>query len=139
MSTPIRPELSVQNEYYLERHRYYELRHFCLQYPLWKQLYSELDGYGEHDLKKKSCTQRPNTSSPVEECVKKRAFYSDRIEMVEKSAQEASPDLANYLIKAVTEDLNYDYLKTVMDIPCCRSVYYKTYRRFFFLLDKARK
>lgn len=27
-----KPELSLKNPYYLPRHRYYELKHFCLQY-----------------------------------------------------------------------------------------------------------
>lgn len=39
MGTIIRPELSEKNKYWLEKHRYYELKHFCLQYPLWKQAY----------------------------------------------------------------------------------------------------
>lgn len=28
------PELSEKNPYWIERHRYYELKHFCLQYPI---------------------------------------------------------------------------------------------------------
>lgn len=36
MGTTIRPELSEKNPYWIERHRYYELKHFCLQYPIWK-------------------------------------------------------------------------------------------------------
>ena len=31
MATMIRPELSEKNPYWIERHRYYELKHFCLQ------------------------------------------------------------------------------------------------------------
>lgn len=33
MGTNIRPELSNKSPYWIERHRYYELKHFCLQYP----------------------------------------------------------------------------------------------------------
>lgn len=32
MGTVIRPEISVKNRYWLPKHRYYELYHFCLQY-----------------------------------------------------------------------------------------------------------
>ena len=39
MGTTIRPELSEKNPYWIERHRYYELKHFCLQYPIWKKAY----------------------------------------------------------------------------------------------------
>ena len=32
-------------EYELSKHRFYELKHFCLQYPEWEQLYLQLDGW----------------------------------------------------------------------------------------------
>lgn len=32
MATTIRPEVSKKSKYWIERHRYYELKHFCLQY-----------------------------------------------------------------------------------------------------------
>lgn len=44
MSTTIRPEISKKKNYWIEKHRYYELKHFCLQYPIWKKACSSLDG-----------------------------------------------------------------------------------------------
>ena len=44
MGTVIRPEVSSRNAYYISRHRHYELKHFCLQYPEWKRAYRDLDG-----------------------------------------------------------------------------------------------
>lgn len=41
MATVIRPEISEKNKYWIGRHRYYELKHFCLQYSEWKRLYNE--------------------------------------------------------------------------------------------------
>lgn len=29
----VRPEVSKKSKYYISRHRYYELKHLCLQYP----------------------------------------------------------------------------------------------------------
>lgn len=43
MGTTIRPEVSVKNKYWIDKHRHYELKHFCLQYPRWKKLYIYLD------------------------------------------------------------------------------------------------
>lgn len=37
MGTTLRAELSEKNPYWIEKHRYYELKHFCLQYPIWKK------------------------------------------------------------------------------------------------------
>ena len=32
-----RAQLSVKNPCHIPKHRYYELKHFCLQYPDWKK------------------------------------------------------------------------------------------------------
>lgn len=38
----VKSELSQNNKYWIPRHRYFELKHFCLQYPEWKKEYIEL-------------------------------------------------------------------------------------------------
>ena len=50
MSTTIRPELSEKNPYWIEKHRYYELKHFCLQYPIWKRARAALDGLSQRPM-----------------------------------------------------------------------------------------
>lgn len=46
MGTVIRAEISANNRYWVEKHRYYELKHFCFQYPEWKKRYRAIDGHG---------------------------------------------------------------------------------------------
>ena len=134
MGTEIRPELSDKNPYWIGKHRYYELKHFCLQYPIWKKAYAALDGL----------SKRPQdlevfvTSDPTARCAESRLFFADRMEMVEQAAIDASPDLYPYILRAVTEGLSYNSLKMQYDIPCCREVYYDCYRRFFGLLSRKR-
>lgn len=36
MTTTIRPEISYSSKYHISKHRYYELKHFCLQYHEWQ-------------------------------------------------------------------------------------------------------
>ena len=43
MATTIRAEISDKNKYYIDKHRHYELKHFCLQYPSWKKAYADFD------------------------------------------------------------------------------------------------
>ena len=138
MSTTIRPALSYKNKYWIEKHRYYELKHFCLQYPGWKRDYMALDGLKKqpHDL---SLLVRTNViSDPTARCAEAKLFYSERMELVERVAYETDRDLHSYILKAVTEGLSFETLKTQTDIPCCRDVYYDLYRRFFWLLNRAR-
>lgn len=136
MATTIRPELSGKNKYYVERHRYYELKHFCLQYPMWKKAYIELDGYSKRPPTR---VTRTNTyGDPTAKCAMTKSFYSERMSMIERAAEQADPELANYILRGVTEELSYNCLKSRLDIPCSKDTYYDRYRRFFWLLDKSR-
>lgn len=139
MSTVIRPEVSEKNKYWISKHRYYELKHFCLQYPDWKKAYYAIDGFcgGRKELPgSKSEGDIPN---PTEMYAIEKAFYSERISMVEKAAKRADESLSSYILKAATEEYSFEYLKMRMGIPCGKDAYYAAYRRFFWFLSKARK
>ena len=138
MATIIRPELSIKNKYHIDKHRHYELKHFCLQYPTWKKEYVDLDSLG---LASSMGERIPMTNLPGDPTAKRaiiKAQLNERIEMIEKIAKEADNFLSQYILKAVTENLSYTYLKTKMDIPCGKDMYYDRYRKFFWLLSKAR-
>lgn len=139
MSTTIRPELSERNQYWIEKHRYYELKHFCLQYPLWRKSYALLDGYPSSWPKVVPPSKTNVISDPVAKCAMMRVFYSDRMDMLERVALETDAELSSYILKAVTEGVSYDHLRTRLEIPCCKDTYYDLYRRFFWLLSKERK
>lgn len=67
------------------------------------------------------------------------SFYSERIKLIEKIAMEADRYLHKYILKAVTEELSFTYLKSKLGIPCGRDMYYDRYRKFFWLLSEARQ
>lgn len=138
MATVLRAELSKKNRYWIDKHRHYELKHFCLQYPYWKKAYTELDG-----MSKKGDDPTGSRSNipgdPTGKCVEIRTAYLERMELVRRTAYEADPDLASYIFIAVTEGVSYDYLRSKLNIPCGRDMYYDRYRRFFWLLDQARR
>lgn len=138
MGTNIRPEVSQKNQYYLDRHRYYELKHFCLQYPEWRKAYNDIDGYFGGGVMQIS-TGKNYKKSRTEIIAEARLHFLNRIRMVECAAKEASPELATYLLVAVTEGYSYEHLKARLEIPCGKDLYYDIYRRFFWILDKARK
>lgn len=138
MGTVIRPELSEKNKYWVERHRYYELKHFCLQYPIWKKSYLALDGLSKKPTESMIFAKGGECSDPTSRCVIAKTYYSDRIKLIEKVAEETDSELAIYILAAVTEGYSYEYLKSRLDIPCCRDTYYDRYRRFFWLLNRVR-
>lgn len=136
MSTLIRPDISQKNKYWINKHRHYELKHFCLQYPEWKKTYNSSPNIS---LSTTNEVSRSNIhSDPTFKEVMRRKRYLERIELIEQIAREADDDLHNYILKGVTEGLSYTHLKHRLDIPCSKDTYYDRYRRFFWLLDKTR-
>ena len=139
MATVIRPEISEKNKYYISKHRHYELKHFCLQYPTWKREYAALD---DPSITSSAAEKMPSSNipgAPTEKYAIKKTYYSERIALIEKIAKEADEFLHKYILKAVTEELSFTYLKTKLNIPCGRDMYYDRYRRFFWLLSAARQ
>lgn len=136
MSTIIRPEVSRKNKYWINKHRHYELKHFCLQYPEWKRVY-----YSSPSISS-SISDEPSRGSsygdPTAKHAIRRIHCIERIELIERLAGEADENLHNYILKGVTEGLSYTHLRTKLNIPCSRDMYYDRYRKFFWLLDNAK-
>ena len=138
MGTTIRPELSEKNKYWIEKHRYYELKHFCLQYPIWKKAYLSLDGFSKRPIDLAVLSKTNTHGDPVAKCVEARSFYFERMGIIEQTVIATDASLSSYILKAVTEGISYDHLKARLEIPCSRDIYYDLYRRFFWLLNKSR-
>lgn len=133
----LKNELSEKNCYHLSKHRYLELKHFCLQYPEWKQRLKELNGLG-------SCGSRLIFGGDVEwsdgtaKVAIERAELSKKIELVERIAREADTFLGPYILLCVTEGRTFPQMKALMDIPCGKNMFYDRYRKFFWMLGKER-
>lgn len=139
MATVVRAEISENNKYWISKHRHYELKHFCLQYPEWKKEYLTL---GVPTASSAMLEVISSTNTPSDLTAKyaiRRVYYAERIELIEKVAREADKYLYEYILRAVTEGLSYTYLKSRLKIPCGKDMYYDRYRRFFWLLNEARK
>lgn len=138
MATVIRAEISEKNKYWIDKHRHYELKHFCLQYPEWKRAYAE---FNDVSIPLSMMERIPTSNLPGDPTAKRalmKTYYGEKIKMIEKVALETDNCLHKYILKAVTEGLSYTYLKTRLGIPCGKDMYYDRYRRFFWLLSKSR-
>lgn len=138
MGTVIRPEISKNNKYWINKHRHYELKHFCLQYPTWKK--ESLDVYNSSMYR--SISQHSSSSNspsdPTYMLVMTKLSYEENINLIERIAKQTDKYLSKYILKAVTEGLSYTYLKSRLEIPCSRDTYYDRYRRFFWLLSQEK-
>ena len=133
----VRTQLSKSNPYFIDKHRYLELKHFCLQYNSWKKLYREIDGYPNRNFS--PVKNLKNNPDPVVQAFDRREEYLIKIEMVENAVKEADSELYGYLLRGVTEGVSYYGLRLYYDMPACKDKYYRAYRRFFFILDSTRK
>ncbi len=132
MGTIIRSELSKNNPHYLEKHRYLELKHFCLQYPNWSHELeqisffgtSKLDYYFEHKF-----------SDPTNRIAETRMFYTSRMDLIKSFCKMVDPVIGDYIFKGVTQGLGYE----VLNPPCGKELYYKLYRKFFWALHLSRE
>ena len=139
MATVVRAEISENNKYWISKHRHYELKHFCLQYPEWKKKYLTLGVPSASSAMLEVISSTNTPSDLTARYAIRRVYYAERIDLIEKIAKEADKYLYEYILRAVTEGLSYTYLKSRLKIPCSRDMYYDRYRRFFWLLNEARK
>ena len=100
----------MKTEFDLSKHRFYELKHFCLQYNEWKALYSEADGWsGKGDT-----TSRDGI---------KRADICRYVELIEQCANETG----GTVLRFVTEP--------GITVPV-EEIYF--YKKFFWILSRKR-
>ena len=125
-----------EKKYNISKHRFRELYYFCLQYQEWLD---ELK-YKTDDVSSVGITNMPtshNTNSNVERLALRRAQLEEKCKILEQTAIETDETLYQYIIKAVTnEGVSYNYLKMVMNIPCCKNVWYDRRRKFYYLLSE---
>lgn len=131
----LKSELSTKNKYWIPKHRYYELKHYCLQYPHWKKLYSSLEFKMEVD---ESGIRSSEPGKPTEKYALIRAGCKNAMELVERTCRDASSELCGYLLRAVTEGIPFIKLQTLYQIPCGKDMYYDAYRKFFYILSQRR-
>lgn len=132
----LKSELSEKSKYWISRHRYYELKHFCLQYPEWQRLYADLEFKMEGNIGDGVASS--TISDPTAKLGQMRADLKRAMELVERCALEADPILGKYVLKGVTRGITFVRLQTMEEIPCGKDLYYDCYRRFFWLLSQRK-
>ena len=132
----LKAELSNRSKYHISKHRYYELKHFCMQYKEWKDMYYRLSEFPDHYGKLYSGYAQ--NADPTDRVATMRVELDRNIKMIEHCAQNADPDIGKFILKAVTEGIAFPTLQTVYDIPCGKDMYYDRYRKFYWLLSQEK-
>ena len=124
-----RHDMTKKGKYYIPKNRQYELIYFCLQYPEWKKYLKD------YELRKGT---REFDDPTGEEAVKRCLCY-EKVKLIEKIAHLAGGDIfETYILKAVTEDLSYNNLRTFYNMPISRDLYYEMWHKFFYFLSQEK-
>lgn len=125
-------------DYGISKHRYEELRAFCLQYREKKSKIKR----GISGISYNAARGGSGTGSPTERDAVRNSIYQKDCEMIERAAIAASPEIYPYIIKSVTEGLPYrfiEYDNKYGKISMGKTEFYARRRLFFNLLDNLKK
>ena len=133
--------VTKKNPFWIPKNRYYELKYYCLQFWDWQRRRAQLDGLATRE------NRSPTESEAIE-----RAELDDKIGMVMTCLDAVTTDkdqltgrmvmhepLYSVLLTGITKGKSYDTMAASKVMPVSRDYYYMVYRRFFKVLDIARK
>lgn len=125
-------------KYGITSKRYKELCGFCEQYPDWK-VFLELNKDGIKGISVDNIGGSKNgTSDRTASLAIKREEIQRKVDLIENTAKEASPDLWKYIIKSVCYEAPFWYIRDIMNAPISRNSFYGQRKYFFYLLNQRR-
>ena len=111
--------------------------HYCLQYPEWEDEYSVLKANtGISAVNYDGTSHGSGIGDPTSSDAMRLADLDMKMQQVKDAVHEVAPELYQWLLKGVTEDRPFWYLKDVMKIPCEKDMYYDRRRKFYYLMAK---
>ena len=131
-------ELKLE-KYGITSKRYKELCGFCEQYPDWKAfLETNKDTVRSGASDGMPYSKTNSISDQSAELAIKRVAIQEKVDLIEKTAKEADPDLWEYIIKSVCYEQPFWYIRDIMRAPISHNSFYGKRKYFFFLLDKRK-
>lgn len=129
-------DLSLSKEFNISRHRYRELKEFCLQYGEKKEELRQL--YSLSSVPPDVVVMGGEPGKPTERKAMRALKLKTDIELIDNtlnSACETAVGIIPFLKKNITEGVGFSCLGYV---PCSPKLFYNYRRKFFFLLDKEK-
>ena len=113
----------MTTEYNISKHRFYELKHFCRQYPEWEYLYSISDGWPEES--------NSNEGDTTSRDGIRRADLAYKMTLVREVCHDVCKDyehdIFEYIILGIKPHLSPD-----------QADFWYYYRKFFWELSRRR-
>jgi len=126
------------DEYNIGKYAYRELHNFCLQYPYKKQRLADLRR-PYHSPQITGMPHGNDAGQPTEDNAERAAVLSHDCEMIEQAAIQASAEDYQNIIRAVTQDMPWYYLRSIYGLKTCEKYFRNEQHRFYYLLAKKKK
>jgi len=123
--------------YEIPRKQYAILKRFCTKYHEYKFDYENLNFYGKEAGVRKYRSDDRSISDPTFSKAYRLADLKTKIDIIERSARQASPEYAYYIIQAACEDRSFEHLKYELKMDCSRKIFFELVRKFFWILNKS--
>lgn len=141
MGTDIRPEITDNDPDHISKHKYYELKHFCLQYHDKRRRICQIDDIlknvnNRHSLDHINTNYNDYPSDKITDLIDEKLKNERDISLIKFAASDLN--LCDYILKAVTEGRSYNNLTTMYGMNVSTYEYYKEYRHFFKTLSNSR-
>lgn len=123
-------------DYGISRHRYEELKAFCLQYEEKKARINSNRGIGSMNYD--GMPKGNFKENILEKNAIQNIIYQKDCDMIEQAAMAAAPEISSYIIKSVTNDLSYNFIEydeKLGRIPVGINEFYGMRRLFYHYLD----
>lgn len=126
--------IHTKSDHSLSKHEFYAAYHYALQYSEWKDRHDSICGLKAVNMDGQPRGGKPG--NPTEQQGMTLYEIQSKMKLIEDTVREAAPDIYPWLLKAVTrEGITFNYLYTVMEIPCGKKYYYSRRRKFYYLLS----
>jgi hypothetical protein len=126
------------DEYNIGKYAYRELHNFCLQYPYKKQRLADLRS-PYHSPQITGMPHGSDAGQPTEDNAERAANLSHDCEIVEQAAIEASAKDYQNIIRAVTQDMPWYYLRSIYGLKVNEKYFNLERHQYYYLLAKKKK
>jgi hypothetical protein len=126
------------DEYNIGKYAYRELHNFCLQYPYKKQRLADLRS-PYHSPQITGMPHGNDAGQPTEDNAERAAVLSHDCEIVEQAAIQASSEDYQNIIRAVTQDMPWYYLRAIYGLKTYEKGFRSEMHRFYYFLAKKKK
>lgn len=134
---PTKRDLKL-DEYNIGKYAYRELHNFCLQYPYKKQRLADLRS-SYHSPVITGLPHGNDVGQPTEDSAERAAILSHDCEMIEQAAIQTSAEDYQNLIRSVTQDMPWYYLRSVFGMEMNEKYFNLERHQFYYLLAKKKK